>query len=194
MRAKRPRIQRVLLTLVLFAAPLAHAEEECAVDPRLLKPQFAARLPKGFKLISTKKDPKQKNIKQVLKLPDGFQAAVTVSGCSHLLFTIELEGTGLTTKTVGAELVAIARRVLPTLPMDKDSTVDVKLMIQALDEARISVMPAQLPCGDAACSLSVEAAEVKKPAAKAKSKNEKDPPPTAVEPPGVLKLSYDLPL
>jgi hypothetical protein len=178
-----------LLPLFLLLAPLAHAaDEQCMVDAKVFKPQFAAKLPKGFKLVSTKKDKKQ--MRQVLKLPDGFEAAVTSGGCSHLFFTIELKGAALTTKTVGAELVAIARRVLPTLPMDKDSTVDVKLMSQALEEARINVMPAQLPCGDATCQLSLEAEEVKPVKGKAKPKKDLAP----AEPPGVLKLSYDLPL
>ena len=176
------------LAFALLLAPVAHAaDEQCMVAPKVLEPQFASKLPKGFKLVSTKKD--KKLITQVMKLPDGFEAKVTAGGCDHLTFTIGLKGPGLTTKTVGAELVAIARRVLPTLPMDKDSTVDVKLMSQALEEARINVMPAQLPCGDATCQLSLEGDEVKPPKSKSKKK---DVPPA--EPVGVLKLSYDRPL
>ena len=175
------------LAFAVLLAPVAHAaDEQCQVEPKVFKPQFARKLPRGFKLVSTKKT--KALITQVLQLPGGFEARVTVSGCNNLAFTVELKGPGLTTKTVGAELVAIARRVLPTLPMDKDSTVDVKLMSQALEEARINVMPAQLPCGDATCQLSLEADFVKP----AKSKSKKDVPPA--EPAGVLKLSYDLPL
>ena len=179
--------------LLLLAFSARAADQDCLVDPKVLKPQFAARLPKGFKLVSTKKDKRQ--IKQVLSLPERFQATVTAGGCEHLVFTIGLQGPGLTTKTVGAELIAIARRVLPTLPMDKDSTVDVKLMQQALEEARISIMPAQLPCGNATCQLSLEPAEVK--AAKGKKPTQKDAAKAEAPPeerPGVLTLSYDLAL
>lgn len=186
-------LARAFPVLLLLAFTARAADQDCLVDVKVLKPQFAAKLPKGFKLTSTKKDKRQ--IKQVLALPEGFKATVTVGGCEHLGFTIGLEGPGLTTKTVGAELIAIARRVLPTLPMDKDSTVDVKLMQQALEEARISIMPAQLPCGNATCQLSLVAAEAK--AVKGKARPGKDKPkeePPAEERPGVLTLSYDLPL
>ena len=177
-----------VVPLLLLLASVARAEEECQLDAKLLRPQFAAKLPKGFKLVSTRKDKRQ--IHQVLKLTDGSEAAVTLGGCAHVNFTIALKTPGLTTKTVGAELVAIARRVLPLLPMDKDATVDVKLMIHAIEEARINIMPAQLPCGDATCQLSLEADEVK--AVKSKKPPKKvEPPP---EPVGVLKLSYDFPL
>lgn len=186
---------RVLPLLLLLLAPLARAaDEECLLDPKLLRPQFTARLPKGFKLVSSKQDKKQKQLTQVLKLADGYQATVTVGGCSHVAFTISIKGPALTTRTVGAELVAIARRVLPTLPMDKDATVDPQLMLHALDEARINVMPAQLPCGDATCQLSLEADDVKPPRGKpAKGKQEKVEL-LPEDPAGVLKLSYDFPL
>lgn len=181
---------RALLPLILLApAALAGEDEACQVDPKVMRPQFAGKLPRGFKLLSTRKQKKQ--ITQVLKLPDGFEATVTAGGCSHVLFTIELEGPAVTTKTVGAELVAIARRVLPTLPLAKDATVDVKLMLEALDEVRMHVMPAQLPCGEATCQLSLEAAPVRSAKGK-KAQRRKEAP--AAEPAGVLKLSYDFPL
>ncbi len=174
--------------VLLLLASSAQAEEECQFDAKALKPQFASTLPRGFKLVSTKKEKRQ--IVQVLKLNEGSEATVTLGGCEHVNFTIALKTTGLTSKTVGAELVAIARRVLPLLPMDKDATVDVKLMIHAIDEARINIMPAQLPCGDATCQLSLEAEEVK--TVKGKKPPKKVEP--APEPVGVLKLSYDFPL
>ena len=194
-------LSRIVPLMLLLLAPLARAADgECLVEPKVLKPQFAAKLPRGFKLVSTKKEKKQ--IKQVLKLADGYEATVTVGGCEHLLATIAIKGPGLTTKTVGAELVAICRRVLPSLPMDKDVTIDPKLMLQAIEEARINIMPAQLPCGQATCQLSLEADDAKpakaaKPAKKpAKGKEDKDKvePPPSDEAPGVLKLSYDFPL
>lgn len=182
-------LARAVPLALLLLAPLARAaDEECLVDAKVLKAQFAAKLPRGFKLLSTKKDKRQ--IKQVLKLADGYEVSVTAGGCAHIAFTIAIKGPALSTKTVGAELVAISKRVLPQLPMDKDAVVDPKLMLRALDEAQINAMPAQLPCGDATCQLSLEADEVKPP--KGKTKPTKDVPPP--EPVGVLKLSYDFAL
>lgn len=192
-------LPRALPVVLLLAFSAQAATEECLVDPKVLKPQFAAKLPKGFKLVSTKKDKRQ--IKQVLSMPEGVEARVTVGGCEHLGFTISFKGPTVTSKTVGAELIAITRHLLPLLPMDKESTVDVKLIQQALEDARISIMPAQLPCGNATCQLSLEAVEAKavkgkKPPPKAKGKKDKEPEPAAppAEQPGVLTLSYDLPL
>lgn len=187
-------LPRALPVVLLLAFSAQAANEECLIDPKVLKPQFAAKLPKGFKLVSTRKDKRQ--IKQVLSMPEGVEATVTVGGCEHLGFTISFKGPTVTSKTVGAELIAITRHLLPLLPMDKESTVDVKLIQQALEEARISIMPAQLPCGNATCQLSLEAvaAKGKKPAPKAKGKKEPEPTPPPEEQPGVLTLSYDLPL
>jgi hypothetical protein len=178
-----------LASLMLVAAPLAHAAEECALEAKVIRPQFAAKLPKGFKLVSTKKE--KRNLTQVLKTPDNFEITLTFGGCAHIEYSVALKGGGLTTKTVGAELVATARRVLPTIPLEKDSTVDVKLFSKALEEANISTMPAHLPCGDATCTMSLEGEEAKptkgkKPASK-KPEPEKDPV-------GILKFSYDFPL
>jgi hypothetical protein len=184
---------RALLLLVSLVPAAVAADESCLVEAKVFKPQFTAKLPKGFKLVSTKKDKKQ--IKQVLKLDDGFETAVTVSGCEALLFSIELKGPGLTSKTVGAELVAIAKRELPKLPMEKDATVDVKLMLQALDEAQINVLPATLPCGNATCQLSLAAEEKPSPAKGKAAPKKKDPKKDAAlpsDPPGVLKLTYEL--
>lgn len=189
------------LLLVLLVPAAVSADDSCLVEAKVIKPQFAAKLPKGFKLVSTKKDKKQ--IKQVLKLDDGFEAAATVGGCEALQFTLELKGPGLTNKTVGSELVAIAKRELPKLPMDKDATVDVKLLLHALDEAQINVLPATLPCGNATCQFSLGDVEVEKPAkGKAPPKKEakkdpkkdakKDAPPT--DAPGVIKFTYELSL
>jgi hypothetical protein len=178
------------LAAVLFlTAPLAQAAEECALDAKVIRPQFAAKLPKGFKLVSTKKDKRQ--LTQVLKTPDGFEVTLTFGGCEHIAFTFAIKGGGLTTKTVGAELVATAKRVLPTIPMEAESTADTKLFIKAIDDANISIMPAHLPCGDATCMMSLEGEDAKaprgqKPAPK-KGEAEKDPV-------GILKLSYDFAL
>lgn len=190
----RMSLSRALPLLVLVLAPLAYAAEECALEAKTLKPQFASRLPKGFKLVSTKKV--KRELTQVLKLPDGYEVTLTFGGCEHLAYTFAFRGPGLTTKTVGAELVAIAKRELPTLPMDKDSIADPVRLVRALDEARISIMPAQLPCGDATCEMSLVPDETKQPKTKgkpkAKPKGQKDEP--AGDPAGVLQLRYDLPL
>ncbi|MFZ5444406.1 MAG: hypothetical protein ACOZQL_30725 [Myxococcota bacterium] len=179
-----------LLPVLLLAAPLARAED-CALEAKAIKPQFAAKLPKGFKLASTKKD--KRLITQVLKTPDGFEVTLTLGGCEHVGYALAIKGGTLTPKTVGAELVAVSKRVLPTLPMDADALVDPKLFLKAIDEANIVALPAELPCGDATCKLSIgeeekPKADKKKPAKKPK----KDEP--AKEPPGVLKLEYDFAL
>lgn len=183
---------RALPLLVSLAPAALAADESCLVEAKVIRPQFSAKLPKGFKLVSTRKDKQQ--LTQVLKLDDGFETTVMVGGCSTLSFSIELKGPGLTSKTVGAELVAIAKRELPKFPMDKDATVDVKLMLQALDEAQINVLPATLPCGNATCQLSLAAEEKPaakgKPPAKKKAPKKDAAPPT--DPPGVLKLTYEL--
>ena len=190
-------LPRALPVVLLLAFSAQAATEECLVDPKVLKPQFAAKLPKGFKLVSTQKEKRQ--IKQVLSMPEGVEATVTVGGCEHLGFTISFKGPTVTSKTVGAELIAITRHLLPLLPMDKESTVDVKLIQQALEDARISIMPAQLPCGDATCQLSLEPDDVKpaKATPKSKKKDAKDKDKKvepAADPVGILTLSYDFPL
>lgn len=176
---------------VLLLAPLAHAAEDCTLEAKAIKPQFAAKLPKGFKLASSKKD--KRLLTQVLKTPDGFEVTLTFGGCTHVTYALAIKGGTLTPKTVGAELVAVSKRVLPTLPMDPDATVDVKLFLKALDEANIVALPAELPCGDATCTLSIgEDEKAKKDKKKAVKKPKKDEPPK--EPAGVLKLEYDFPL
>ena len=59
-------LRAATLTLLLLGASAAGADEQCMVEAKTLKPQFAAKLPRGFKLVSTRKD--KKFIKQVLKL------------------------------------------------------------------------------------------------------------------------------
>ncbi len=177
-----------LALLVLVTTPLAHAAEDCALDAKTLRAQFAAKLPAGFKLVSTKKE--KRLITQVLKMPEGYEVTLTLGGCAHLGYTIAIKGATLTPKTVGAELVAVSKRVLPKLPMDKDATVDPGRFLKALDEANIVAMPSQLPCGDATCTLSIDAEEVKAPL---KGKKPKKGEPVK-EPVGVLKLSYDFAL
>ncbi len=161
-------------------------EQTCEVDPKALRPQFAAKLPKGFKLVSTRKA--KRTLTQVLKLPDGFEVTLTLGGCEHLGFRFDLKGGTLTPKTVGAELVAVSRRVLPSLPMAKDAFATPATILKALEDSTISQLPATLPCGEATCQLAI-AAEPEKPKGKAPKKGA---PPQ--EPAGILSLTYDFPL
>jgi hypothetical protein len=185
-RAMRPAR---LALLTLLAAPLAAHAEDCALELKAIKPQFAAKLPKGFKLVSTKNV--KRLLTQVLKTPEGYEVTLTFGGCSHVAFALAIKGETLTPKTVGAELVAVSKRVLPTLPMNKDATVDPLLFLKALDEANIVALPTELPCGDATCKLSIGADEkdAKKKPAKKPKKGEPEK-----EPAGVLTLEYDFAL
>ncbi|MFT3711445.1 MAG: hypothetical protein QM817_27745 [Archangium sp.] len=180
---------RLLRLMVLFAlAPLTAAAEDCALDLKDIKPQFAPKLPTGFKLLSTKKD--KRKITQVLKTAEGYEVTLELGGCSHVAYSFGIKGGTLTPKTVGSELVAVSKRVLPSLPMDKDVIASPATFTKAIDEANIMTLPAQLPCGDATCTLAIEA-EPEKPAPKGKKPKKTDPP---KEPAGILKLSYDFAL
>lgn len=177
---------RALLPLLLLLAPLAHGAEDCTLELKAIKKQYTAKLPKGFKLLSSKKD--KRLFTEVLRLPDTTEVTATMGGCTHLAFTFTIKAPGLTPKTVGAELVAIARRVLPQLPMDKEAHADPRLMLKAIEEARIMSIPTELPCGEATCRMTLEAEPQKKPPKKKK----KDEAPA--ESAGLLTLSYDFPL
>lgn len=184
-------------TLLLFVVllPIVALAEDCALELKDIKPQFAAKLPTGFKLLSTKKD--KRKITQVLKTPDGFEVTVELGGCAHVAYSIAIKGGTLTPKTVGSELVAVTKRVLPTLPMITDAIASAERFTKAIDDANIITLPAQLPCGDATCTLAIEAEETKPdkkktPPVKKLKKGEKPEP--EKEPAGVLKLSYDFAL
>lgn len=175
----------------------AHAQEDCALAAADLHPQFAAKLPAGFKLVSSKKD--KRLVTEVLKTPTGFEVTLEFGGCEHVEYSLSITGNTLTPKTVGSELVAVSRRVLPTLPMRKDATASPALLLKAIDEANIAIVPTDLPCGDATCRLSLETApvkEAKKPKPAKKSKKPAKPEKPEEEKPagGLLKLSYDLAL
>lgn len=185
---------RALALACCLLASATFAQEDCALAAADLHPQFAAKLPAGFKLVSSKKD--KRLLTEVLKTPTGFEVTLQLGGCAHVEYSLAITGNTLTPKTVGSELVAISRRVLPTLPMRKDATVNPALFLKAIDDANIAIVPTELPCGDATCRLSLEAAPVKeakkpKPAKKPKkpARPEEEKPPA-----GLLKLSYDLAL
>jgi hypothetical protein len=186
-----------LLAVPLLVPALA-AAEDCQLELKDIKPQFAAKLPSGFKLLSSKKVKRQ--LTQVLKTPDGFEVTLEFGGCSHVAYSFAIKGGTLTPKTVGSELVAVSKRLLPTFPMEKDSIAQPELFLKAIDEATIVTLPAQLPCGDATCTLAIEAepekpAKGKKPPPKKDPKKKDDKPDEAAkERPGILKLSYDFAL
>lgn len=189
----------LLAALVLCAKP-APVEESCTLDPKELKAQFASKLPKGFKLVSLKKE--KRRLTEQLKLPDGTEVTSSAGGCAHYGLTLAIKTKTLTTKTVASELVATARRVLPQLPFAKSEESMRGYFLKGLDEASITGLPAQLPCGDATCELSLAPVEEKKPAKKAPAKKKepekKDDAPdadkAAEERPAQLVLSYDFAL
>ena len=133
-----------------------------------------------------KKDTK-KELSRSSSSADGFEAQLSPSGAAaHLLEDLAVKGPGLDLEDRGLERWRSPSREPPLPPMDKDSTVDVKLMMHALDEAH------QRDSGGTAlrltrkCSLLLEAdREAKKkpdvkPARKGKAK--KEPPSPSVRP------------
>ncbi|MFO0598127.1 MAG: hypothetical protein U0228_22685 [Myxococcaceae bacterium] len=208
----------LIVALAVAVLPSLASAEDCALELKSIKPQFAAKLPSGFKLVSTKKEKRQ--LTQVLKTPDGFEVTLTLGGCSHVAYSFGIKGGTLTTRTVGSELVAVSKRVLPTLPMGTEVIADPGLFLKAIDDSNIMSLPAQLRCGDATCTLSIEAvpekpAKGKKAPPKKADKKSKDKdkdkdgeegdekkdemgaekkPVDLPDGPGVLKLSYDFAL
>lgn len=180
---------RALLLSLAVLWPAVALAEDCVLELKDIKPQFAAKLPSGFKLVSTKKD--KRKITQVLKTPEGYEVTLELGGCAHVMYSFAIKGETLTPKTVGSELVAVSKRVLPTLPMIPEPIASAERFIKAIEDANIVALPAQLPCGDATCTMSIEAEPEKKPARKAKKPKKEEPP---KEPAGILKLSYDFAL
>ncbi|MBL8939182.1 MAG: hypothetical protein JNM69_31770 [Archangium sp.] len=187
---------RASLVLVSLLACSSFADE-CALDARAIAPQFSSKLPKGVKLVSTKKD--KRKVKQVLKLADGIETTVEFGGCERVQYSFSIKGAGLNTKTVGAEAVAVARRVLPTLPMGKDAMAEPKVLLSALEDGSFTSLPATLSCGSGSCRVELvpDPSAKKKPAAKepppAKKGEKKEDEKPADEPevPALLVLSYD---
>ncbi len=185
---------RLLTLVVALVAISAFAdEEECGVSDGDIRAQFSAKPPAGFKLVSSKKE--KRHLTEVLKTPEGYEVTLELGGCSHLAYSFGIKGGAITPKTVGSELVAVSRRVLPTLPMRKDAIADPKLLLKAIEETNIAIVPTDLSCGDATCRLSLETVEEKEPPRKPAKKPKKGAKPEEPKPPaGVLKLSYDFAL
>lgn len=185
------------VTLSLWAFGAA---AECSVTTKDFKPQFAAKLPKGFKLNSSKLDAKARTYRQELKLPYGETVTVELGGCERFKYSYLIKAPTVTTKTVGAEVLAVSRRVLPTLPMKEDAIADPKRLAKALDEAEIVSLPSELPCGGATCQVSVEPdPKAKKDKPKPKPKKGKDAKPEekkdepVAEAPGQIRISWEAP-
>lgn len=190
----RDMLRASLLIVSLFAMPAV--ADECALDAKAIAPQFATKLPKGAKLVSTKKE--KRKVKQVLKLADGMEATVEFGGCERVQYTFFIKGAGLNTKTVGAEAIAVARRVLPTLPMGKDAMAEPKVLLTALEDGSFTSLPATLSCGSGSCRVELvpdpaakKKPAAKKPPAKKGEKKEDEKPADEPEGPALLMLSYD---
>lgn len=186
---------RASLVVVSLLARFAFADE-CALDAKAIAPQFSAKLPKGVKLVSTKKD--KRKVKQVLKLADGMETTVEFGGCERVQYSFSLKGGGLNTKTVGAEAVAVARRVLSGLPMGKDAMAEPKVLLSALEDGSFTSLPATLSCGSGSCRVELvpDPSAKKKPAVKKAppkkgEKKEDEKPAEEPEGPALLVLSYD---
>ncbi|MCU0699066.1 MAG: hypothetical protein MUC96_21385 [Myxococcaceae bacterium] len=181
----------VLLCLSLLSV-VAHAQD-CAVEPKVLVAQYAAKLPKGLKLLSTKKE--KRLVRQALKLADGTEVTVELGGCERVQYRFSIKAAGLTTKTVGAEAVAVAKRVLPTLPMSKDALAEPRVVLAAIEEGSFTSLPATISCGTSgSCRLELvpDASKAKKKPTRAAPKGKADDKP-AEEPESaaLLVLSYD---
>lgn len=184
-------MMRSVLMVAVFLASVA-AAQDCVLDTKSIVPQFSAKLPKGAKLLSTKKD--KRKVKQVLKL-DAFEVTVDFGGCEKVQYSFSIKGGGLNTKTVGAEVVAVAKRVLPMLPMSKDAMAEPKVLLTALEEQSFTSLPATISCASSATCRIELVAEPKKGAKKApKPKDKKDgeePKAEDAEGPASLVLSYE---
>jgi hypothetical protein len=187
-------IRPFLAACLVFAT---HAVADgCALDAKAIAPQFSSKLPKGAKLLSTKKD--KRKVKQVLKL-DGFEASVEFGGCERVQYSFGIKGGGLNTKTVGAEALAVAKRVLPQLPMNKDAMAEPKVLLTAIEEGSFTSLPATISCGSSAsCRIELVPEPkkgAKKPPAKPKEGKDKEAKDEAkvedAEGPATLVLSYD---
>lgn len=178
--------------LLLLVLPSLASAQDCALDAKSITPQLSAKLPKGARVLSTKRE--KKKVRQVLKLADGLEVSVEFGGCEKVQYAFGIKGGGLTTRTVGAEVVAVARRVLPMLPMSKDALAEPKVLLTALDEGSFTALPATMSCGTSGtCRIElVPEPKKKKPSPKKAPKGEA--PKTDEDEPATLVLSYEAPI
>lgn len=190
-------MRRSILSCCL-ALSLPALAEECALDTKALVPQFSAKLPRGARLLSTKKE--KRKVKQVLKLADATEVSVDFGGCERVQYSFSIKAAGLTTRTVGAEAMAVARRVLPALPMSKEAMAEPRVLLTAIEEGSFTSLPATLGCGPGSCRFELVPIPDKKKATKkppAKKKGAKVADEVKVddaELPATLVVSYDAPI
>jgi hypothetical protein len=184
---------RLLLTLCALTSLAARAQE-CAVDSRVLINQYASKLPKGLKLLSARKE--KRLVRQTLRLGDGTEVTVELGGCDRVQYRFSIKAAGLTTRTVGAEAVAVSKRVLPALPMAKDALAEPRVLLAAVEEGSFTSLPATISCGTSGtCRLELvpDPARAKKKPAKA-GKGKGDEKPADEDSPALLVVSYDAPV
>jgi hypothetical protein len=148
--------------------------QDCALASKAGTPVFLRQLPKGFKRISATKN----GLRQTLRLPDKTDVTVTFRGCERIQYSIEISAVAV--KAVGAEVVATVKRVLPTLPMAKDSLVEPTVFLRAIEESSFTSLPATLSCAQGTCRIEVLPA----PSSSTKVVDRPDAP-------GRLVLTYD---
>ncbi len=56
--------------------------QDCVVDGKALVNQFASKVPKGVKLLASKKE--KRLVRQSLKLADGTEVSVELGGCERV--------------------------------------------------------------------------------------------------------------
>lgn len=182
-------MQRVLWLLLL---PALASAQECALEARSITAQVASKLPKGAKLVSTKKD--KRKIRQLMKFQDGLEVWVEFGGCEKVQYAFGIKGGGLSTRTVGAEVIAVARRVLPTIPMSKDALAEPRVLLTAIDEGSFTSLPATMSCGTSGtCRIELVPEPKKKKPAPKKAPKTQDAKVDEDEP-ATLVLSYEAPI
>jgi hypothetical protein len=187
---------RMFIGLVFVLGSSQALGQDCVVDGEALVNQFASKVPKGVKLLASKKE--KRLVRQSLKLADGTEVAVELSGCERVQYRFSIKSAGLTTRTVGAEALAVARRVLPTLPMSKEALAEPRVLLAAIEESSFTSLPATISCGTSGtCRIELvpdPTKSKKKPASPAPKGKGDEKPAEAPEAPALLVLSYDAPV
>ena len=135
----------------VLAATGAFAQDagdlDCPLNPDVASAPFKAKLPKSMKLLETVSEPRV--VTQRVQMPDGSIATVTIGGCAHLGFSVQVERSDL-----GPNLrkgVTAVTASLRALPLNEYPRQLAGQLLEALGKAKVSKSPADLPCGDAQC-------------------------------------------